>query len=80
MPQSPKRPNGLWTPQIEAEIDNWMHTGVFPFPEVGLRNHGLFNGLHKTDYRLIYHVSAIYKDLQRKGCLFLTPWVGKLPE
>ena len=80
VPKDFNRPTGLWTPSIEAEIDNWMRSGQFPFPELGLRGPGIFNGLSKFEFRLVYHLSAVYKDLQRKGCLFLTPWVGKLPE
>ena len=80
MPKEFTRPSGLWTPSIEAEVENWMRSGIFPFPELGLHNHALFGGLTKFDYRLVYHLAAIHKDLQRKGCLYLTPWVGKLPE
>ena len=79
IPKSPKGPNLLWTPLIEAEIDNWIQTGIYPFPELCLRNNHQFRGLSKIDLRLVHHVSSIYRDLQRRNLLHCTAWVEKLP-
>ena len=64
---------------VEAEIDNWMNTGIYPFPELGLQNTFQFHGLTRPEIRLVYEVSNIYRDLSRKGLASCTAWVEKLP-
>ena len=68
-PGLPKAPNahgtGLWPPGVEAEVDQWLRSGIYPFPELGIRNPTLFRGLGKFEARLFDHNSAIYRDLQR---------------
>lgn len=76
---APKGPNLLWTPGIETEIDTWQRSGIFPFPELGLSTHHQFSVLSRDDLRLIHHLSAIYRELQRKGLLQCTAWVERLP-
>jgi hypothetical protein len=78
-PPSPKAPNLKWSPPVVAEIDAWLRTGVFPFPELGLRSQHQFQGLSRTDLRLVHHLSTIYRDLQRKGVVHCTAWVERLP-
>lgn len=75
----PTGPNLLWTPQIEAEVDTWIRTGIFPFPEMHLSYDTQFRALAKTERRLIHHVGSIYKDLYHRGLLNSTLWVDKLP-
>jgi hypothetical protein len=72
-------PNLMWNPSIEAEVDMWMRTGVYPFPELALVNHQQFRNLTKIELRLVHHLSSIYRDLNRKGLIHLTAWVEKLP-
>lgn len=79
MPKIPAGPNLLWTPQIEAEVDNWIRTGIFPFPEMHLSYDVQFQNLAKVERRLIHHVGSIYRDLYHKGLLNCTVWVDKLP-
>ena len=66
-------------PMIDAQIDNWQRTGIFPFPELGLHNTHQFHGLGKVDLRLIHHLSSIYRDLLHMGLLACVPWVARLP-
>ena len=78
-PKSPRGLNLLWNPSIEAEVDNWARTKIYPFPELALSNHRQFHGLSKIDLRLVHHVSQLYKDLQHMGVVHCTAWVEKLP-
>ena len=78
-PKSPRGLNLLFPPSIDAEIDNWMRSGIYPFPELALSNHMQFRNLQKIDLRLVHHVSQLYKDLQRMGVVHCTAWVEKLP-
>ncbi|MCJ1475463.1 hypothetical protein MMC13_004125 [Lambiella insularis] len=78
-PKSPKGPDLLWTPGIEADIDSWLHTGAFPFPEMGLKSYVQFQGLSKPDLRLVHHLASVYRDLQRHGLTHCIMWVEKIP-
>lgn len=79
VPRSPRGPDLLWTPKVEAEVNAWDSTGIYPFPELGLSTHQYFLGLNKTERRLVHHVSSIYRDLQRYDMLHCVAWVEKLP-
>ena len=78
-PRSPNGPDLLWTPGIDDEVDAWLHTGGFPFPELGLRTYGQFHGLSKVELRLVHHLSSVYRDLKRQGMIHCIAWVEMLP-
>ena len=73
-------PNLLWTPQVESEIETWQQTGVFPFPELGLRAFDQFHKLSSIDLRLIHHISSIYRDMQRIDFIHCTLWASQVPK
>ena len=77
--QSSKGPDLLWSPEIDSEINNWHRTGVFPFPELGLQSFQQFFPLSLIDLRLVYHVSSIYRDLQRIDFVHCTLWASEIP-
>ncbi|MCJ1402960.1 hypothetical protein MMC11_006182 [Xylographa trunciseda] len=79
VPRSPKGPDLLWTSSIEAELGAWLRTGVFPFPELGLRTYDQFHGLSKIELRLVHHLSSVYRDLLRHGMIHCIAWVEMLP-
>ena len=74
-----KGPDLLWSPAVELEIDQWQHSGIFPFPELALSNPGRFLALSRPDLRLIHHLSTIHRELRRKDMLQCAAWVEKLP-
>ena len=74
-----KGPDLLSTPAIDREIEAWQRTGVFPFPELGLRSSRQFYGLSTIDLRLIHHLCSIYKDMQVTGLARCTLWVQDFP-
>ncbi|MCJ1435635.1 hypothetical protein MMC27_005010 [Xylographa pallens] len=78
-PRSPNGPDLLWTSSIEDEIDAWLRTGIYPFPELRLRTYDQFQGLSKVELRLVHHLSSVYGDLQRHGLLHCIAWVEMLP-
>jgi hypothetical protein len=75
----PEGQGGLWNPAVEAEVDTWIRTGIFPFPELGLLHTQQFTQLGKLELRLIHYVASIYRDLSRRGVLTCTAWVERLP-
>ncbi|MCJ1390331.1 hypothetical protein MMC18_003190 [Xylographa bjoerkii] len=79
VPRSPKGPDLLSTPSIEAELDTWHRTGIFPFPELGLRTRDQFQDLSKIELRLVHHLSSVYRDLQRHEMIHCIAWVAMLP-
>ena len=78
--QSSKGPDLLWSRQVENEIETWHRTGVFPFPELGLQSFQQFFPLSSVDLRLVYHVSSIYRDLQRIDFIDCTLWASEIPK
>lgn len=72
-------PNLLWNPAVEGEIDTWMRTGIFPFPELGIAQSHAFGALSKLELRMIHHVASIYRDLSRRALLPCATWVERLP-
>ena len=73
-------PNLLWTPQIEREIERWQQTGIFPYPELGLRSFDQFRTLSTVDLRLIHHLSTIYRDMQSIDFINCTLWASEIPK
>ncbi|EOA85255.1 hypothetical protein ACJQWK_06942 [Exserohilum turcicum] len=79
-PQSPQQPNLLWTPEIEATIELWRHTGEFPFPELRVYPHPQWRALTMVDLRLIHHLSSISNEMFRNGTSKSTLWTDMMPK
>ena len=73
-------PNLLWTPQIEREVELWQQTGVFPFPELGLRSYDQFRRLSSVDLRLVHHISNVYRDMQSIDFIHCSLWANEIPK
>ena len=78
--QSVKGPDLLWSQQIESEIDTWHRNGIFPFQDLELQSTDQFFPLSSIDLRLVYHVSSIYRDLQRIDFIHCTVWASEIPQ
>ncbi len=76
---TPDKPDLLWTPEIEAAIEKWQKTGVFPFPELHVYPAPLLQTLTLEDLRLIYHVSAISRELDVVDAGNFTIWTRRIP-
>ena len=79
VPRGPAQPNLLLTPRIEAEIDSWRRSGIFPFPEMRLNATHQFTGLLPTDLRLVHHMCSIYRDMRLADFVECTFWVEEIP-
>lgn len=79
-PQSPKQPNLLWTPEIDATIELWRQTGEFPFPELRVYPQPQWRAYSKTDLRLIHHLSSISNEMFRNTTSKLTVWTDMMPK
>jgi hypothetical protein len=79
VPKSPRRPDLQWTEQVDAEVNAWLLSGTFPFPEIRLSTYEHFKQLSKVELRLIHHLCAIYQDIQRRDKLSFVTWVEKIP-
>ena len=79
VPKGPAPPNLLLTPRIEAEIDNWRRSGIFPFPEMRLQATHHFTSLSLMDLRLVHHMCSIYLDMRLADFVECTFWVEELP-
>lgn len=82
IPVQEARPNGppdlMWTPEVEAAIDLWRRTGVFPFDldvnPVPAPQYYTFEEL-----RLIHHVASISFQLNALDANGFTLWTSKIP-
>jgi len=75
---TPEKPDLLWTPEIEAEIERWQKTGVFPFPELCYPQPNP-QGSSVEDLRLIYHVASISTELALHDAGTFTIWTSQIP-
>jgi hypothetical protein len=69
----------MWTPEIEAAIDRWQRTGVFPFPSLAIYPTPSPQFLSTEDLRLIYHVASISDQLAARGANGFTLWTRQIP-
>lgn len=76
---SPDKPDLMWTPEIEAEIDQWRRTGMFPFPNLGIFPAPSPEHLTLEDLRLIHHVASISHQMQEIGANDFTLWTRQIP-
>jgi hypothetical protein len=76
---SPDKPDLMWTPDIEATIDQWRRTGMFPFPSLGVYPAPAPQLLTLEDLRLIHHVASISQQMQDIGANDFTLWTRQIP-
>ncbi|KAK4163529.1 hypothetical protein QBC43DRAFT_56623 [Cladorrhinum sp. PSN259] len=77
---SPDKPDLMWTPDIEAEINQWQQTGIFPFPDL-IYPSPIFDmsRLSIEDLRLIHHVASISYEMRNIGANEFTLWTRQIP-
>jgi hypothetical protein len=76
---SPDKPDLMWTPEIEATIDQWRRTGMFPFPSLGIYPAPAPELLTLEDLRLIHHVASISHQMQELDANDFTLWTQQIP-
>lgn len=76
---TPDRPDLLWTPEIEAQIELWQQTGEFPFPSLYILPAPSPQFFSVEDLRLIHHVASISWDLNLHDAGNFTIWTGQIP-
>jgi hypothetical protein len=69
----------MWTPEIEATIERWKRTGVFPFPILAIFPTPPPQFLSIEDLRLIHHVASISNELGALGANGFTLWTRQIP-
>lgn len=76
---TPERADLMWTPQIEAEIERWQQTGIFPFPDLYVYPAPFPQFFSYEDLRLIHHVSSISSELGSHDANNFTIWTRQVP-
>ena len=76
---TPEEPDLLWTPKIEAEIDHWQKTGIFPFPELSIYPQPNPQAFSAEDLRLMHHVVGISTELGMIDAGSFTIWANQIP-
>ena len=71
--------NMVYSPAPEQEIDQWVATGVFPFPELDVQNTSQFSHFGRTDLRLLHHLCNAYRMLTSVRMVHTAPWLNQLP-
>lgn len=69
----------MWTPEIEAAIEQWQRTGVFPFPSLGIYPAPAPQYFSLEDLRLIFHVAAICNEMNAIDANGFTLWTRQIP-
>jgi hypothetical protein len=78
-PPTPEKADLLWTPEIEAEIERWQQTGIFPFPDLYIYPAPAPQFFSVEDLRLIHHVAAISMEFSTHDANNFTIWTGQIP-
>ncbi|PKS11664.1 hypothetical protein jhhlp_001815, partial [Lomentospora prolificans] len=76
---SPDKPDLMWTPQIEADIEQWQRTGVFPFPSLNIYPAPSPQSYTLEELRLIHHVASICSELDAINANNFTIWTRQMP-
>jgi hypothetical protein len=76
---TPEKPDLLWTLKIEAEIDHWQKTGIFPFPELSIYPQPNPQAFSTEDLRLMHHVAGISTELGMLDAGSFTIWANQIP-
>ena len=79
-PKSPQQPNLLWTPEIDATIEQWRQTGVWPFDHLPVYPQPQWRIFPKTDLRLVHHVATISNEMFSHQTSKLTLWTDMMPK
>jgi len=69
----------MWTPEIQAAIDHWQCTGMFPFPHLRIYPAPDPQYLSTDDLRLIYHLASICSQLDGMDANNFTIWTRQIP-
>lgn len=77
---TPDKPDLMWTPEIEATIEQWQRTGVFPFPSLDIYPTPAPRTLTMDQLRLIHHVAAINHHMNEIGANGFTLWTRQIPK
>ena len=76
---TPDKPDLMWTPEIEATIDQWQRTGAFPFPSLNIFPTPNPQFLSIENLRLIHHVASISHQLRTIDADGFTLWTRQIP-
>lgn len=76
---SPDRADLLWTPEIEAEIESWQQTGVFPFQDLLMFPAPSPHYFTVEELRLIHHVASISREMSLTDASNFTIWTRQVP-
>lgn len=76
---TPDKPDLLWTPEIEAEIESWQQTGIFPFPDLYIYPAPAPQYFSFEDLRLIHHVASVSSELGNSDASHFTIWTRQMP-
>jgi hypothetical protein len=74
---SPDKPDLMWTPEIEATIEQWQRTGMFPFPNIYPAPSPHL--LSIEELRLIHHVASISHHMESINANGFTLWTRQIP-
>lgn len=74
---SPDKPDLMWTPEIEATIEQWQLTGMFPFPNIYPAPSPHL--LSTEELRLIHHVASISTFMEGINANGFTLWTRQIP-
>lgn len=78
-PQSPEKPDLMWTPEIEAQVLHWQRTGQFPFPSLYIYPVPDPQYFTIEELRLLHHVASTSMELQAHDAGNFTIWTGQIP-
>ncbi|ORY71888.1 uncharacterized protein BCR38DRAFT_404920 [Pseudomassariella vexata] len=76
---TPDKPDLMWNSEIEAAIEQWQRTGIFPFPSLNIYPTPAPHCFSVEDLRLIFHVAAICHELGTIDANGFTLWTRQIP-
>ncbi|RYP07775.1 hypothetical protein DL765_009019 [Monosporascus sp. GIB2] len=76
---TPDKPDLMWTPEVEATIEQWQRTGIFPFPNLGIFPAPAPQYYSLEDLRLILHVASICNEMNAIDANGFTLWTRQIP-
>lgn len=69
----------MWTPEVEAIIDHWQQTGMFPVPGLDINPPPNPQCYNAEELRLIHHVASISHELGNWDANSFTLWTSQIP-
>ncbi|KYK57637.1 hypothetical protein DCS_04649 [Drechmeria coniospora] len=80
IPGSLSKPDLMWTPTIEAAIEDWKTTSKFPFPSLQVYPTPVPQLYSTEDLRLIYHFASLKDQLAEKNNdVYTSFWTQNIP-